>query len=121
MSRHIFHTTHGGEEIEVAMGWDRPMGHFYLTVERLPAKGSQIADEESFLYSNLQDPQLPRGGSPSLQYFRNKLKELGIVVPQSLFSEAQRDADNQVVNRQVIHDADGTLHEREPGSARQGR
>lgn len=34
MSRHVWTATIDGQEWDAAAGWDRPVGHFFLTVQR---------------------------------------------------------------------------------------
>ena len=34
MSQHYFSTKHHGEAITVLLGWDRPLGHYFMVVER---------------------------------------------------------------------------------------
>lgn len=60
MSNHFFKTLHNGHAITVNLGWDRPMGHFFLVipkpVELLDTDPDADDDGEfggDFLYSNL--------------------------------------------------------------------
>lgn len=96
MSQHIFKTTRAGEPISVLLGWDRPLEYFFLVVEQLSVENN----DEIYLYSNLDDPGAI---DCSLDYFRQKLSELGISVPDSMFIEAESDRKHNVGNRLVEH------------------
>ena len=112
MSRHYFDTVQGDQAVCVTLGYDRPLDYFFLTVERTPGskpgETRDAEDEAGFVYSNLEDPELS-GGSSDLEYYRAKLEELGISVPESMFREAELDAINGVGNRVVRHRQDGTI------------
>lgn len=114
MSQHFFNTTHEGQPIQVLLGWDRPLGHFFLVIEKLPADqtaeaGNDEEDEDDgYLYSNLNDDS-PFGYD--LDYYKAKLKELGITVPQTMFEQILADQAHKVGNRQVWYEADGTFSE----------
>ncbi|MFT0546963.1 hypothetical protein ACMHYO_11545 [Allopusillimonas ginsengisoli] len=107
MSRHIFSTEHQGRPVVVVIGWDRPLQYHFMTIQRMDA----AEDEPDFLYSNLDEPN---GTSLSLPYYRGALEQLGIAVPESMFREAEADSVNNVGNRFVSHDANGTMDE--PGA-----
>ena len=99
MSQHTFKTTRDGEPICVLMGWDRPLAYFFLVVERL----AMTDDENAYLYLYLDDPGAI---DCSLDYYRKKLSELGISVPESMFVEAENDRQHNVGNRVVEHNLD---------------
>ena len=101
MSQHTFKTTRDGEPICVLMGWDRPLAYFFLVVERL----AMTDDENAYLYLYLDDPGAI---DCSLDYYRSKLVELGIVVPEAMFAEVERDGALNVGNRVVEYSQDGT-------------
>lgn len=104
MSQHYFNTlTQDGEPVSVLMGWDRPLGHFFLVVEK-------DTDDDEYLYSNLDDPQALF--NRPLSYYREKLAILGIDVPDSMFVEIERDKAMNTGNRYVWHRPDGTFEER---------
>ncbi len=112
MSRHYFETARGDQSIRVTLGYDRPLEYFYLTVEVISdsesIEMSDDEDEAGFIYSNLEDAELPFGQCTHLDYYRRKLRELGISVPESMFRETECDAINHVGNRVVRHLQDGT-------------
>lgn len=112
MSQHYFATTYQVRPITVLMGWDRPLGCFFLVIEFNgddQSVESGCADEEDgLLYSNLNDRDAWR---KPLSYYRDKLAQFGISVPESMFSESLRDEAFDVGNRHVWHEADGTFSE----------
>ena len=112
MSRHYCDTVQGSPTVRVTVGYDRPLNYFHLTVERTSdAKSDDTTDgdDDTFLiYSNVADPKLAGGKCDDLEYYRAKLRELGIDVPDSMFSETELDAINRVGNRTVCHGQDGS-------------
>ena len=50
MSVHSFTTRHGGDEIVVTMGWDRPLQGYFMTI----SKTNSEDEEEHFLFNNLE-------------------------------------------------------------------
>ena len=114
MSQHLFKTTHQGCPITVLMGWDPPLGHVFLAIERdEPALdgGGEAADE--YLYSTLLEPD-PLG--MTLADFRRILARFGIQVPESLFREVERDRGQHRRGqhtglRRAWHNADGTFRD----------
>jgi len=112
MSQHYFTSTHQDHLITVILGWDRPLSHFFLVVEcndsQADSQDDETEEDEGILYSNLNDPDA--WGKP-LAYYRGKLTELGIAVPESMFTETLLDETHCVGNRYVWHEADGTFKE----------
>lgn len=99
MSQHSFNTTHNGHSVSVTMGWDRMIGYFFLTVEDHDA--DEELNEPEYLYSNLDQPE-PFG--LTLDDYRAALTELGLVVPETMFVETLKDAENNIGNRYEAHD-----------------
>lgn len=117
MTQHLFSTTHEGQSISVLMGWDRPIGHFFLVVEwtgpcytaaPLASAIGDNMDDDTILYSNLDEPN---PFELSLDYFKAKLTELGIRVPEPMFEEVEIDRLRRAGNRHVRYHADGSFHE----------
>ena len=126
MSQHHFETIHGSYRIDVVLGWDRPLHHFFLWVERLnvpcnapPAPGLAFADveensecdgpeepSEEFIYHNLDDTASMGAG---LSYFRSKLAALGVIVPETMFTQVLRDKALNIGNRNVVYQPDGSF------------
>jgi len=108
VSAHYFDTVQGDHAVTVTLGYDRRLNYFHLTIERTT---EPPADVYQFVYCNLEDPELPRGQCADLDYFRAKLRELGITIPESMFRETEQDSINRVGNRAVRHQQDGTTTE----------
>ena len=106
MSQHYYETTLRGETAIVMVGYDRPLQGFFLRVEL----GVQAEDSKP-LYSNLNDRALRAflGFPPSLGYFKNKLTELGLAVPDRVFQEVEDDGCSNVGNRHVWYDETGNI------------
>lgn len=102
MSQHLLRTTMGLEPVQVLMGYDRPLGHFFLVVTRLQAAD----DEDDLIYSNLSDPLA--GLARDLNRYRDILNGLGIPVPVSMISNVLQDAAERAGNKTVLYEADGT-------------
>src|SRR5690242_6012755 len=105
MSQHLFETQYERRAVEVVLGYDRPLGHFFLTI--MYTAGDSDRDDDTIVYSNLSD--VNAGFDQDLDYYRAKLTSLGITVPESMFRETQQDALDHVGNRVVRHHADGRL------------
>ncbi|MGE8450190.1 MAG: hypothetical protein ACN6OP_06095 [Pseudomonadales bacterium] len=128
MSQHHFQTVHGANTIDVVLGWDRPLHHFFLWVERLRSPVAmeqaeqramaetadcqeELTDDceepsEDFLYHNLDDTTSMGAG---LAYFRSKLAALGVTVPETMFTQVLRDKALNIGHRYVVYRADGTF------------
>lgn len=88
MSAHHFPAvTGGGEPVRVRCGYDRPLRGFYLTLERTEPEG----EEESYVYSNLDDPRSDDLGMLSLDALLTRLGEHGIRAPAGLRAELEDD------------------------------
>lgn len=94
MSRHLYCTTHQGKPVTVALGFDRPLQGFFLTV----GTGDGA---EADVYCNLDDPVLfPWGGlPPTLDPLLRQLRRLQICVPFAMVEEVRRDQRHNVGNR----------------------
>ena len=103
MSQHYFNTAVAGEPVTVTMGWDRPLQGYFMMIES--------AGREQYLYNNLEDLALiPEGGfADSLDYFIEKMKELGVTVPDRMLNEIRVDGGLNVGNRHVAYGVDGTI------------
>lgn len=107
MSKHYFQTEHNGSPVTVQLGWDRPLQQFHLIIEHGQSGQQEEGEGDSYLYSNLSDPQAM--DCKDLDYFAGKLNELGITVPDSMIREVWNDAGFNVGNRQVTYEKDGTF------------
>jgi hypothetical protein len=100
MSQHYYHETDpDGSCIKVLLGWDRPLQHVFLVV----MKESECQMEE-LLYSNLDDP---KSYGQDLVYYRNKVSDLGLSLPETMYTEVERDQVNNAGNRFVQHTFEG--------------
>jgi hypothetical protein len=120
MSQHHFETEFRNSRVDVVLGWDRPLRHFFLWVERChnPAKalasttasGTAGNDDDvgqDFDYHNLDDLDSHQAG---LDYFRDKLQMLGIQVPEVMFDQVLVDCEQNIGNRYVVYNSDGSFH-----------
>lgn len=90
MSRHCFRTAYRGRTVEVVMGWDRPLGGYFLTVLDL--------ESGEYVFNNLDEEEShPR----SLMPFLARLSSLGLCVPERMIAEVQVDGMLNVGNRLV--------------------
>lgn len=88
MSQHKHSTvTKDGKRVTITLGYDRPLDYLFCTV-MLNEEGK--SEDEDILYSNLSDDE---AGThlQEVDYFRNVLAELGISVPDSMFTEVNID------------------------------
>jgi hypothetical protein len=113
MSQHVFETFLHAMPLTIVMGWDRPLQGFFLMVSK------DDEEEEKYLYSNLEDPNLDRnnGMAHSLEYLEDKLAALGLSVPTEMLSELRKDCALNVGNRYVNHTPDRQAQAHEGGAA----
>lgn len=111
-------------DVEVMLGWDKPLQRPFMVIEEAmdpmseeelndllntdtseddPAVDDELGEDEDenegLIYSNLDDDY----PNKNLAYFKEKLEEFGIVVPESMFIETQKDIDNNEGNRELSH------------------
>ena len=110
MSHHIFQTALNGRPVAVDLGWDRPLQYVFMIVSSQDPKDHQDDDSLPYLYSNLTDENLPIQGTQSVEYFHDKLIELGISVPSIMLKSVQDDQDQDVGNKTVEYQANGIFH-----------
>lgn len=108
MSRHFF-DCELRLMVRVRLGYDRPLNQFFLQVERLA--GHADSDDSPFLYASIDDPD---DSGTSLDYYRGKLEQLGLRVPDSMFDAVAQDAARNAGNRCVQHLPDGRMIEPVP-------
>jgi len=124
MSQHYFNTQQAGTPVKVLLGWDRPLGHYFMVIEKTAAAvASESAstaaqcegdddddgdDDDGYLYSNLNELD-PFG--LSLDHFRGVLSDLGIQVPEQMFEQIELDSAMRVGNRHVWYQPDGSFKE----------
>ncbi len=99
MSQHYYVTTHQGRPVRVLMGWDRPLQGYFMVIANMDA----TADEPEFLYSNLDDTDLPKAQPDNLDPFLERLRTFGIELPHSMISIAFLDGEFNTGNRSIDH------------------
>ena len=82
--------------VKVVLGYDRPLNYVFCVVYQGHGR------EETILYSNLDDP---RAGisQQDVNYYRPILKELGISLPEVIFSAVRQDQLEQARGNIVVH------------------
>lgn len=107
MSQHHYACTWKGQPITIMMGWDRPLQGYFMVIEHDDFNG----DDEGFIYSNLNDPELKpsRGMSQSVGYLLERLIGLGLKVPQRMLDAIEADAKVNAGNREVWYDHKGNV------------
>jgi hypothetical protein len=80
MSQVKFKAEYRGKPVEVMAGWDRPLGHYFMTIF-----DSLDADEEIFWSSLNEFP----GGCPDVKPLSMKLYALGISEPEEFWERVQ--------------------------------
>ncbi|MDW3688871.1 hypothetical protein RA280_45600 [Cupriavidus sp. CV2] len=65
-----------------------------------------MAPSEEFIYHNLDDTASMGVG---LSYFRSKLAALGVIVPETMFTQVLRDKALNIGNRNVVYQPDGSF------------
>lgn len=108
MSRHYFETTYKDHPVTVLLGWDRALGHYFLVIEKQVdfVDPDVTGFDDQYLYSNLYESN-PFG--LSLEHFKAVLHRLKITVPANMFTEVQRDSWNNVGNRDITYQAEGSF------------
>jgi hypothetical protein len=100
MSRHFYDCTDSrGRPIRVQLGFDRPLQEFFMHI--------YLRGEHEPLYASINDPYDTR----ELAYYNQKLAELSLVVPLTLWLEAIDDAARNTGNRCAQHFLDGRVVE----------
>ncbi len=93
MSQHHFFTEHEGKKTHVLMGWDRPLQGYFLVIHK-------ESDRDGLYWSNLDSEE---SHPKTLQPFIDVLQKFTIVLPEEMIRAIQRDAEQNIGNRQVIH------------------
>jgi hypothetical protein len=99
MSQHTYITKHQGRPITIQMGWDRPLQGFHMVIWYM----DQSSDDDQYLYSNLEDMDLPAAQPSSLDPFLQRLIQLGIEVPSSMVALVHLDGEANTGNSQTAH------------------
>jgi hypothetical protein len=90
MSQHHFKTLDPqGQRLTLLVGWDRPLGAFFLVVH------NDTRDES--VYCNLDDED----ADGSLAYFEARIEELGITLPLGMLDALRQDQQENAGNKTV--------------------
>ena len=103
MSQHTCITKRGTHEVCVLMGYDRPLDYVHMTITRVDTHD----EDDGIVYSNLDDAGAGLD-CQDVNYYRQVLADLGIAVPESMFTETLRDQESRAGNRCVDHTPEGT-------------
>ena len=106
MSRHLFDTTLEANPIRVIVGYDRPTDQFYLCIGWIDQAGNVLAYASDLKLA--YDPK-------DVRSIRRFLTNLGITVPESMWTEVVYDSMAKIGGRVVRHLSDGTTCELIPG------
>lgn len=100
MSQHKYSTqSKDGKQVLVTLGYDRPLDFVFCTVTQ---EGPGTTEGEEILYSNLSDDEAGTD-LQDVDFYRSVLDELGISVPDSMFTEVKIDQLGRIGNRLVRH------------------
>ncbi|HHF0534559.1 TPA: hypothetical protein ACPHXL_003520 [Vibrio alginolyticus] len=103
MSRHYFKTEYQGKAITILMGYDRPLGGFFMVIE------DSGQEDDEYIYSNLNEEI---AHPKSLEPYCAKLEQLGIFVPAEMLMEIEADGDALMGNKDVYHSIVNGTHRR---------
>ena len=107
---HFFLTRHHGHKVIVRLGYDRVLKYVYMTTivdDKEPDDARYEAScaafgGEGIVYSNLDD-KAAGDECVDVNFYRRVLNRLGIVVPESMFTETLRDQQQDSADRNVEH------------------
>ena len=94
MSQHVFRIN----SLEIVMGYDTILDYVFCTVFSPFAK----TDKEYMPYSNFDDPHAGTH-QQDVRYFKEKLAELGLKVPDSMYREVEVDQRERNGRREMEH------------------
>jgi hypothetical protein len=106
MSQHFYNTQFQEKDIQVMLGWDRPLQRFFLVITY---QNEQDYDEDDdfgeVVYSNLNDKNLPDGDPKyqSLDYFKSVLSYFEILLPNEMLLNVYKDKLNNEGNKEVFY------------------
>lgn len=101
MSQHRHSTkSKDGKQVIVTLGYDRPLDYVFCTVMQ---EGAGTTEGEDILYSNLSDDEAGTD-LQDVDFYRSVLDELGVSVPDSMFTEVKIDQLDRIGNRTVVYE-----------------
>lgn len=85
---------YNGRPVIVALGFDLPLNGFFMTVEPADENNPDASEETGMIYSNLDDTALPSPRlTPNIEYFKQRLREMKILVPPYFFDRVEAECD----------------------------
>jgi hypothetical protein len=99
MSQHYFETVYQNRPIEILMGWDKPAQGYYMVIEW----SDEDDDDQIYLYTHLNDEDLPEQYAKTVAPFIGRLAVLGITIPSSMLQGVLADGASNVGNRTEYH------------------
>ena len=99
MSQHYYPTFYQERPILITIGWDRPLGYFFMTIEDEGKRGR--GEEDYIIYSNLDEKKDIMAYPTSLHHYQSILKKLDIHFPAHTLHEVYSDALENVGNKTV--------------------
>ena len=114
MSLHRYTNTDGDRKTVVAIGWDRPLQGFFMTIievapEPITDTGDEAEDNETFLFNNLEQ-QIPH--PKGINGYLAELEHRGIDLPQQMVNEVLVDGMHNVGNKCVDHSIENSHYVR---------
>ena len=108
MTRRYFDCSHAQGPVRVTLGYDRPLDEFFLQVARRPRDENDEIElsDHPYVYLSLDDPEAP---TDDLEYFRSKLRDIGITLPESMYLAVEEDALERIGNLIAEHFANGRI------------
>lgn len=90
MSQHYYPTFYQGRPILITIGWDKPLGYFFMTIE--DEEKRENGQEDYIIYSNLDEEKESMAYPTSLHHYQSILKKLDIYFPDYILHEVYDDA-----------------------------
>jgi len=103
MSRHIYRTKNSSSlVVTVTIGWDYNLQTYFMDV---------LDQEFNSVYDSLFDDTIDLGVNPGLEYFQQKIVDMGITVPSQMIEAlTQEMADNINSNKMKCWNDEKDLH-----------
>ena len=88
-------------DLEALTGWDRPLQHFFLVIEKQNA-----TDEDGYVFNNLARPN----AAMTLEEIEQQLDKAGVPVPPTLIEDLQLDCDLNRGNHRITYAWEDTTY-----------
>lgn len=108
MSQHILSLELNGKQVDIQMGWDRPLQEFFMNVSADLEDEDEDEDDDGVTddYFSLYDQDADSG---NLDYFIKVAAKMGITFPPAMVEQVKNDAQLNIGNRHVVWSADGSI------------